>query len=212
MIIDSTQADTPAEGAVAATVSPQKLAILDVAQVLFTQQGYEGLSIRDLAQHCGLAKATIYHHFRDKEDLFLSVLERDLLCLRSKVVEAAAAETEPLAKLRAASRAYDQLLRQRRTGIMWNVHENSQLKEKVQHFLQERIQVVLEPWEDSLAAGVAAGLLRPLNARLCTLMLLSLVGTLAFYETHVAPLEGDPVEQALDLFINGIINGVTKNS
>ena len=73
MMIDSTQADTPAEGAVAATVSPQKLAILDVAQVLFTEQGYEGLSMRDLAQHCGLAKATIYHHFRDKENCYAAV-------------------------------------------------------------------------------------------------------------------------------------------
>ena len=98
------QETTPpaAEAAVEAAnaeISPQKLAILEMAQVLFTQQGYEGLSIRDLAQHCGLAKATIYHHFRDKEDLFFSVLERDLLCLRAKVVQAAAGEEEALAKL-----------------------------------------------------------------------------------------------------------------
>lgn len=208
-MIDSEQVEKSVAVLVETTASPQKLAILDVAQVLFTEQGYEGLSIRDLAQHCGLAKATIYHHFRDKEDLFLSVLERDLLCLRSKVVEAAATETEPLAKLRAASRAYDRLLRQRRTGIMWSIHENSQLKETVQRFLQERIHLVLEPWEAILAAGVDAGLLRPLNARLCTLTLLSLVGTLAFYETHVAPLEGDGVEQALDLLINGIVQPAT---
>ena len=50
------QETTPpaAEAAVEAAnaeISPQKLAILEMAQVLFTQQGYEGLSIRDLAQH-----------------------------------------------------------------------------------------------------------------------------------------------------------------
>lgn len=197
---------TTAPGAADIAVSPQKLAILDVAQVLFTQQGYEGLSIRDLAQHCGLAKATIYHHFRDKEDLFFSVLERDLLCLRERLVEAAATEGDALAKLRTATRAYAGLLRQRRTGIMWNIHENSQLKEQLRSFFQERAEVVLRPWEAILQEGVDAGLLRPLNTRMCALSLLSMVSALIFYETRVAaaPLEIDPVEHTLDLFIHGV--------
>lgn len=194
-----------AQSAVDAELSPQKLAILEVAQVLFTQQGYEGLSIRDLAQHCGLAKATIYHHFRDKEDLFFSVLERDLLCLRRRIVDAAATESAPLAKLRAALRAYTQLLREQRTGMMWNLHENSQLKEHLQGFLQQRIQFVLEPWEAILEEGMAEGILRPLNARQCAFSLLSMVSALAFYETRVGALEVDPVEHTLDLFINGVI-------
>lgn len=194
-----------AAGAVDAEISPQKLAILEVAQVLFTQQGYEGLSIRDLAQHCGLAKATIYHHFRDKEDLFFSVLERDLLCLRQRVVDAAATESTPPAKLRAALRAYAQLLRERRTGMVWNLHENSQLKEHLRGFLQQRIHLVLEPWEAILEEGVAAGNLRPLNTRQCAFSLLSMVSALAFYETRVEALEVDPVEHTLDLFINGVI-------
>jgi len=194
-----------AEGGTDTEMSPQKLAILEVAQVLFTQQGYEGLSIRDLAQHCGLAKATIYHHFRDKEDLFFSVLERDLLCLRARIVQAAADEEEPLVKLRAALRAYGQLLREQRTGMMWNLHENSQLKEHLRGFLRQRIHLVLEPWEAMLEEGVAAGTLRPLNARQCAFSLLSMVSALAFYETRVEALEIDPVEHTLDLFINGVI-------
>ena len=168
-----------------AEISPQKLAILEMAQVLFTQQGYEGLSIRDLAQHCGLAKATIYHHFRDKEDLFFSVLERDLLCLRAKVVQAAAGEEEALAKLRSATRAYAQLLRERRTGIMWNLHENSQLKQQMQAFFQKRADLVLGPWVAILDQGVAQGDLRPLDTRLCALSLLSMINVLVLYETRI---------------------------
>ena len=74
-MINSEQLEKSVEVLVETTASPQKLAILDVAQVLFTEQGYEGLSIRDLAQHCGLAKATIYHHFRDKEGLYAAVID-----------------------------------------------------------------------------------------------------------------------------------------
>jgi AcrR family transcriptional regulator len=198
------QAENPAPET---AVSPQKLAILDVAQVLFTQQGYEGLSIRNLAEHCGLAKATIYHHFRDKEDLFFSVLERDFLCLRAQVAEAAAAETEPLARLRAATRAYARLLREQRTGIIWSIHENGQLKAKLQTFFEQRADIVLRPWMAILQEGVATGALRPLNARLCALSLLAMINVLIFYERRVAgaPLEVDPVEHALDLFVNGVI-------
>jgi hypothetical protein len=54
---------------------------------------------------------------------------------------------------------------------------------------------------------MAAGALRPINARLCALSLLSMVNALIFYETRVAvaALEIDPVEHTLDLFVNGVI-------
>lgn len=199
--------ETVLPAAADADLSPQKLAILDMAQGLFTRLGYEGLSIRDLAQHCGLAKATIYHHFRDKEELFFSVLERDLLSLHSQVVQAAAAEVEPLAKLRSATHTYARLLRQRRTGIMWSIHENGQIKQQLQDFFRQRTAIVLEPWIAILEQGVAEGVLRPLNARLCALSLLSMVNVLIFYETRVAGtcLETDPVEHTLDLFVNGVV-------
>src|SRR5512135_2218349 len=52
-------------------------AILDTSAKLFSQHGYTGVSIRDIAQACGMTNAALYYHFKNKEDLFLAMLRRD---------------------------------------------------------------------------------------------------------------------------------------
>jgi AcrR family transcriptional regulator len=45
------------------------------ARRLFGEQGYAGTAINDVVQAVGLTKGALYHHFRDKDDLFRSVVE-----------------------------------------------------------------------------------------------------------------------------------------
>ncbi|WP_262966367.1 TetR/AcrR family transcriptional regulator [Methylobacter psychrophilus] len=45
--------------------------ILSMAIVLFAQKGYSGLSMRQLAQAVDMSVAAIYHHFPDKDSLYL---------------------------------------------------------------------------------------------------------------------------------------------
>lgn len=45
-------------------------AILDAAKKLFIEQGYEGVSMDQIAAEAGVSKLTVYSHFGDKETLF----------------------------------------------------------------------------------------------------------------------------------------------
>jgi AcrR family transcriptional regulator len=47
--------------------------ILDIAQKLFTEQGYEATSLRDIAEQLGTTKAALYYHFERKEDILLEL-------------------------------------------------------------------------------------------------------------------------------------------
>ncbi len=47
--------------------------ILDVAQELFIQQGYEKTSLRDIAERLQITKAALYHYFARKEDILLEL-------------------------------------------------------------------------------------------------------------------------------------------
>ncbi len=51
-------------------------AILEAAKSLFAERGYSEASISDLAHETGAAEGTIFHHFKNKEELYVSVLER----------------------------------------------------------------------------------------------------------------------------------------
>jgi AcrR family transcriptional regulator len=47
--------------------------ILDIALELFTEQGYERTSLRQIAERLGFSKAAIYYHFASKEDILLTL-------------------------------------------------------------------------------------------------------------------------------------------
>ncbi len=47
--------------------------ILDIALELFTDQGYERTSLRQIAERLGFSKAAIYYHFASKEDILMTL-------------------------------------------------------------------------------------------------------------------------------------------
>jgi AcrR family transcriptional regulator len=51
--------------------------ILAGARACFARHGYEGATVRRLEEETGLSRGAIFHHFRDKESLFLAVAEDD---------------------------------------------------------------------------------------------------------------------------------------
>ena len=51
--------------------------IIAGARACFARHGYEGATVRRLEQETGLSRGAIFHHFRDKESLFLAVAEDD---------------------------------------------------------------------------------------------------------------------------------------
>ncbi|MEM1349200.1 MAG: TetR family transcriptional regulator [Myxococcota bacterium] len=50
--------------------------ILDAADELFGQHGYDGVSIRDVADRADVNKASVFYHYKSKDELFERVLER----------------------------------------------------------------------------------------------------------------------------------------
>ncbi len=56
--------------------APQtKKAILQAAMTLFAQKGYQGLSMRQLAQTLSMTTGVLYHHFRNKDQLYTAMIE-----------------------------------------------------------------------------------------------------------------------------------------
>jgi AcrR family transcriptional regulator len=49
--------------------------IQDVALELFTRQGYEATSLRQIAERLNVTKAALYYHFKTKEDIVTSLIE-----------------------------------------------------------------------------------------------------------------------------------------
>lgn len=61
--------------------------ILDGAQLCFARHGYEGATVRRLEEAIGLSRGAIFHHFKDKESLFLALAEDEATRMADVVAE-----------------------------------------------------------------------------------------------------------------------------
>ena len=67
--------------------SERKATILAVAKVLFSDKGYHGVSVDEIARRLGVSPAILYRHFPSKEALYEEVLNA-IACKRESYVEA----------------------------------------------------------------------------------------------------------------------------
>jgi AcrR family transcriptional regulator len=49
--------------------------LVDEARMLFARRGYHAASLDEICAGAGVTKGALYHHFKNKEDLFLAVLD-----------------------------------------------------------------------------------------------------------------------------------------
>lgn len=83
--------------------------ILDAAAGLLRAHGYRRVSIDDVAARAGTGKGTIYLHWRSREALFWSVLQRETLGLLEKLITDLAADAELALPQRLISRIFLEL-------------------------------------------------------------------------------------------------------
>ena len=65
----------------------RRATILAVAKVLFSDKGYHGVSVDEIARRLGVSPAILYRHFPSKEALYEEVLN-DIACRRENYIDA----------------------------------------------------------------------------------------------------------------------------
>lgn len=70
--------------------------ILDAADELFGQKGFDGTSTNDILEKVRIARGTLYYHFKSKEDIMDALIERYNVRLLSAAQEIAADKSIPV--------------------------------------------------------------------------------------------------------------------
>jgi AcrR family transcriptional regulator len=74
--------------------------VVDVAVKVFTERGYDGTSMADIARALGVHKSSIYHHVASKEQLLEEAVKRALNALHGMLAEPGATEGSAVERLR----------------------------------------------------------------------------------------------------------------
>ena len=80
--------------------------ILKAAELLFASRGYAGTRLHEIAHGVGVQKASLFHHFASKEDLYRAVLDEGHHHSRVTLEKVLNGADTPLGKIRALTEAY----------------------------------------------------------------------------------------------------------
>jgi AcrR family transcriptional regulator len=182
-------------------------AILDTSAKLFSQYGYKEVSIRDIAQACGMTNAALYYHFKNKEDLFLAMLQRDheknLIALRA----AANGPGDLREDLKRLVTQYAAITCERRQSFQTLRRDLSNVEDARGHKLfTEMRSSFMRPLEERLAQAQTDGEIQAGDARFYARLLHGLIIALTHEGRPDKPRKASAqeVDAAVDVFLNGV--------
>lgn len=181
--------------------------IIAVSRRLFLEHGYAATSVREIAEKSGIAKATIYHHFPDKERILLAIVEETKESQKAMLADIRA-QSEPKSRIETAVRE-NLLLLAHMSGIIQTVRrELSDGRELTQKSFGPTMAEFRTLLVEAMRKGCEKGLFRPVEPDKATTVLIAMIqGSVA------AAMLGDgrihsPEAQAeamLDVFFKGVL-------
>lgn len=179
--------------------------ILREARALFTAQGFAAVSMQQIADAAAVNKATLYHHFRDKEDLFVSVMAAEFSRTASGLA-AVIAEPGPVRH---------RLQRVARHMFAVQKSDFGRLSSDLRaHVAPERLAELVEqsvpPWEQIRSViddGVRRGEVRAVDTDLVARFFFAMVGSQVWWSKIGAPHtepDGAVAEVLADVLLDGI--------
>lgn len=81
-------------------------ALIKAARALFLEKGYAATGTPEVVARAGLTRGALYHHFKDKQALFLAVVEAEAAQIAAEIEAGSADAQTPLAALNDGARAY----------------------------------------------------------------------------------------------------------
>lgn len=189
-------------------IAGMRFRILAEAASRFVVHGYNGISMREIAEACGITKAALYYHFKDKEDLILAVLSGYLDQMDS-LIERCLAQggTARQALARVVQAIFNQPPEQR--GIIRLAsQEMPNLGAESRHrFAAIYAERFIGKFEAILEQGIAAGEFRPFDVHLAVWTLL---GMMYPFFSPGFEREGLQIDEAVKLILSIFFEGVAK--
>jgi AcrR family transcriptional regulator len=200
--------ELPLSTNVSSKEAPSKEAVLEAAHRLIHQHGLSGFSMRELALHSGLAKATIYHHFQDKRQIFFQVLERDLVSIRDSLIAATAIPGDLPSRLKAVILAFFNISIKDGTMLMSTFREVVGMEAELCTLMSRYREELHRPITELLAEGVQNGEIRPVNLEHITMCIFGIlqVYTGRYMLLNDTKLDEKAADEIIDLLLHGLLN------
>lgn len=181
--------------------------IIETAAQVFRQKGYHGASMEDVALAVHLKKASLYHHFRSKQEILLEILDKALEMLLDRISPIAEQDGPADIKLRLMVREYLTILMENidLAGVLLFEHRALERRQHARHIPnRDKFESL---WKDVVNEGVQKQLFRCKDPGLAVRALL---GQMNWTITWFKPEGGKTIEQIADNYSDLLLNGLLR--
>lgn len=186
-------------------ISSRKQEILDAAQQLFSERGYIAASMRHLAEALGIRPASLYSHYKSKDEILWEIAIRAAQNFYGRVDPILASDRDPLSKLDAMMQAHTQAMIANIDASAIFFTEWKRLEDEKRSQFAEVIATYESKFITVLQEGMAQGVFRTGDARFLTSMLLSTVNWMpAWYRPDGKMTPQDIAQASSDFVLNGL--------
>jgi len=160
----------------------QKDKILRAGERIFARKGFHLTTLEEIARGANLAKGTIYLHFLNKRDLFISIIEKKLDILLRKIKEEVKEEGSPVEKIKKITRVHLGFLEQNKNFFKILQSLSGEYKREMEKELTERVikknANYLELVQHLIEEAIKKKQIKPLDARKLAVILVGIVHSL----------------------------------
>ena len=180
--------------------------ILETAAQLICDRGYEGASIQQIADACGLTKAGLYHHIPSKEHLLVEIMHYGMDIFEELVLSQVEQIADPLDRLRTCMAKNILLVtRDRNKEISIILHEHATLTGEELARINARKKRYVRFLERSFSEAIAAGKIRPVHPKVAAFAFLGAVNWIyKWFRADGQIPEEQLVRGMQDIFFGGL--------
>lgn len=189
--------------------SEARVRVLDAAEGLFMQRGYNAVTMQDIARALGIRQASLYYHAPGgKEELFVEIMDRSIERHRSGLAEAMASAPEALKpQLQATARW---LLSQQPLNLLRMLRSDMPAiaDEDAERIQAQLYLSIMAPIGRLFSDAMARGEVRPTHPDMMSGSFLSVMdGVWAAANIYRSPI---PAEVMADELIEVFLHGISK--
>jgi AcrR family transcriptional regulator len=183
--------------------------ILLAAKNMFERFGFKKTTVDEIAFEAGVAKSTLYQHFKSKEDLFMNVVINEAHHAREDVFQRLGTVASPLQRLRKLgeialtyfheTRFISSLLSE--PNIFLGPVKKSQLLAAAEGEMIEIISQIIKE-------GQKTGEIQKVNPRITAYMFLKVFQAFTFARTDSLPIEAASQEEEIKQILNLLIQAI----
>ena len=194
--------------------------IQEAAEKLFAEKGFHLTTVEEIAREANLAKGTIYLHFANKKDLFLSVIEKKLHVLLEKIKVGITQGKSFSEKIRLAIGVHLKFLENNANFFKITQTFPEQFKKELEQKLLQRVIKINSQYlalvDSLIKQGIEEGEIKNLNPRKLAVILIGIVHSLTIYWVYGGERDSLSADRSLawEIFWEGAHSSLflTQNS